>query len=130
MIAEFVTIWDEFKSEIEAKFRDEHPSYSEIVEAVIQMLYDHAEDSDPDPKRITEIDHGEYQGTLLYIIGASGYQPSTYWSVFVGYGSCALCDTLRAISGYSTGKPNKKQVAAYMTLALHVLQGLKRIGEE
>lgn len=130
MIAEFVKIWDEFKGEVEAKFTESHPSYTEIVTAVVEMLAEHSTEYDhPDPKRIHVIDDGDYQGTLLYVIAASGYQPSTYWSVFVGYGSCSGCDTLQSIAGYSNDKPNAEQVKDYMGLALNILQGLKLIGD-
>ena len=74
---------------------------------------------------ILSIDHGDYQGTLLFIIAASGYQPNKYWFVKVDYGSCSGCDTLEGIRCYSDGPPSDAQVADYMTLALHILQGIK-----
>lgn len=37
------------------------------------------------------------------------------------------CDTLMAISGYSDELPNEEQVKDYMTLALHLVQKLKRL---
>ena len=128
MIDQFVKAWDERKGEIEAKFRANHPSdYKEVVCNVIEIL-DNGYDT-PDPKRIHEIDDGDYQGTLLYIIAENGYQPSEYWFVRVDYGSCSGCDTLEAIRGYSGEPPNDKQVKEYMMLALHIIQGLKKLGE-
>jgi hypothetical protein len=126
MIASFVKVWDEFKGEVEAKLRPEHPSYEKLVKYVIEMLHDHIDEygEQPDPTRITKIDHGDYQGTLLFIIAAEGYQPDTYWSCKVGYGSCSGCDTLQSISDYSDDAPNDEQVKDYMTLALHIVQGL------
>jgi hypothetical protein len=88
---------------------------------------------EPDPTRIHQIDDGDYQGTLLFVIAASGYQPSDYWYVKVGYGSCSGCDTLQAIDGYggySDEAPSKDQVDDYMTLALHIIQGLKSMQGE
>lgn len=127
MIQEFVTQWEARKKEVEDTFRKAHPSYLGIVEAVVGILGEGY--GRPDPERITEIDHGEYQGTLLYVIAAHGYQPSDYWLVKVDYGSCSQCDTLQGIrySGDWEDLPNEEQVKEYMTLALHILQGLKAI---
>jgi hypothetical protein len=128
MIQEFVRIWDEHKSEVEDSFRSEHPSYGSIVEAVVKMIHDHWDGyENPDPSRIHRIDDGDYHGTLLYVIASDNYQPSTYWAVYVGYGSCSGCDTLQAISGYADGPPSEEQIKDYMGLALNVLQGLKEI---
>ena len=65
----------------------------------------------------------------MYVIGGTGYQPRDYWYVMVYYGSCSGCDTLQAICGY-TDKVTDSQVADYMTLALHILQGIKAMGDE
>ena len=96
MISEFVKAWDERKGEIEAKFRANHPdNYMEVVRNVIEIL-DNGYDT-PDSKNIHEIDDGDYQGTLLYLIPENCYQPSDYWYVKVSYGSCSGCDTLEGI---------------------------------
>jgi hypothetical protein len=50
--------------------------------------------------------------------------------VRINYGSCTACDTLLSISGYSNEPPNNKQISEYMTLALHVVQGLREMGGE
>ena len=132
MIQEFVKAWDAHKSEIEAQFRTKHPEdYAEIVKAVVTIINNDSEDYErPDPERITSIDHGHYQGTLLFIIAGSGYQPDNFWFVKVGYGSCSGCDTLDGIRGYSDEPPTDEQVSDYMTLALHIVQGLKALDGE
>ena len=82
----------------------------------------------PDPNRIHEIDDGDYQGTLLYVIAADCYQPNDYWYVRVYYGSCSGCDTLMAtrdMTSWDDPVPNQAQVEAYMTMALHIVQNLK-----
>lgn len=129
MIEAFTKAWFANLHKMRERFTAEHPdSYEAIVKSVVQMLHDASdEDEKPDPERITEIDHGDYQGTLLYVIGATGYQPSTYWAVDVGYGSCSGCDTLQAIGGYSSDPPNDQQVTEYMQLALNVVQKLRLI---
>lgn len=128
MIPQFVQAWHSRKGEIEANFRAGHPAnYLAIVKSVIEILGNTGSTfcDTPDPDRITVIDHGDYQGTLLFVIGAQGYQPSRYWYVLVSYGSCSGCDTLEGIRDYSSEIPSNQQVRDYMTLALHVLQGLK-----
>jgi hypothetical protein len=134
MIEKFVLQWEKNKHLIQRVFELKHPeSYKDVVHAVIDSLYD--EDSDdyyerPSSTRIHEIDDGDYQGTLLYVIGASGYQPSTYWYVKVGYGSCSACDTLKGIRNYEDDTPTPEQVKEYMVLALHIIQGLKLLGDD
>lgn len=130
VIQEFVDRFMAKKPELEAKFREAHPSgYIDIVRAVVEVVTTDAYD-DIDPSRIHEIDDGDCEGTLLFAIAAKGYHPSDYWSVFVSYGSCSGCDTLQAIwSDASDDEPTDDQVSQYMTLALHIVQGLKKIGE-
>lgn len=130
MIREFVDAWDSRKQEVREKFELKHPdSYEDVVRAVVGILGDSEAYGSPDPDRITSIDHGDYQGTLLFVIGANGYQPDDYWYVKVNYGSCSGCDTLQAICEYSSDPPTDEQVDEYMTLALHIVQGLKSMNE-
>ncbi len=131
MISEFVQRFEASKETIRAQFAQKHPdSYKDIVEVVVNAVKTEDEYESPDPARIHQIDDGSYQGTLVYVIGAGGYQPSDYWYVKVGYGSCSGCDTLEAIKSYSDDPPTESQVGDYMTLALHIVQGLKKMGEE
>ena len=137
MIKRFVEIWNKHKEELEEIYKKEHPEeYKDIVRNVVKLLNDNMDDEYPciDPDRIHKIDDGDYQGTLLFIIGATGYQPSDYWSVFVDYGSCSGCDQLEGIRGYNEADlPTEQETKDYMSLSLHILQGLKKIsnrGEE
>jgi hypothetical protein len=126
MIAAIIDRFESQKSVIRAAFAAERPSsYLDIVTAVVKALHDPEEYRSPDPDRITQIDHGDYQGTLVFVIGCTGYQPSTYWGVTVSYGSCSGCDTLQAIHDYGSDKPTDSELDQYMTLALHIVQGLK-----
>ena len=130
MIKEFVDLFMAKKPELEAMFSSKHPDdYKEIITNVVRILKtnDYCSIS---PERIHEIDDGEYQGTLVFVIGSKGYQPDDYWYVKVGYGSCSACDTLKAIRGYSSAIPTKDQVNEYMTLCLHIVQGLKKMGDD
>lgn len=130
MLMDLLSRYDDKKEELRAKIAAAHPSYEDIVKYVVETVSDPDEYDSLDPKRIHVIDDGDYQGTLLFIIAAKGYQPSKYWAVYVGYGSCSGCDTLQGIremsSSYSD-PPNEAQIKDYMTLALHIVQGIKEI---
>lgn len=132
MIEEFTKAWFANLHALREKFEAAHPDdYKSVVRAVIQMLHDASDRHDkPDPDRIHEIDDGDYKGTLVYVIGSTGYQPSNYWYVRVGYGSCSGCDTLEAIRSYDNEAPRNDQVDQYMTLALHIVQGLRQMNDE
>lgn len=129
MIEKFVSRFDAAREQLAKQFAVKHPRlYLDIVKAVVETLRDPDEPYDsPDPERIHTVDDGDYQGTLLFVIGAGGYQPSTYWTVKVGYGSCSGCDTLEGIRNYSDDPPTEEQVKQYMTLVLHVVQGLHKV---
>ena len=125
MIKKFVKRFMQNKQQLREKFAGSHPDeYVDIVKAVISSI-GASEYGEPSPERIHQIDDGDYQGTLLFVIAAGGYQPSEYWFVKVDYGSCSGCDTLQAISEYSSEPPTEDQLDQYMTLALHIVQGLK-----
>ena len=126
MIEEFVRLYHEHEMELAAVLGTEAPScYQDIVTAVVKWVLRHSEGWErPDPERIHLIDDGDYQGTLVFVIGAHGYQPSKYWAVKVGYGSCSGCDTLEAIRFEDDPEVRRKDL---MTLALHIVQGLKEI---
>lgn len=74
---------------------------------------------------MTVLDHGDYQGTLVFILHMNCYQPSVdeYVYTSVDYGSCSACDALQGINEYNWDKlPNEEQIKDYMTLCLHLLQ--------
>lgn len=93
----------------------------------------------------TEIDDGYYQGTILFMIPESTYQPANYILTKINYGSCSACDTLlRLESDYNMGKErcldwdNKFQIetdeyqeikeeliSGLFTLGLHIIQNAK-----
>lgn len=135
MIKKFIKRFDAKRDELREHFRTNEPiSYMDIVGEVVKAISDPNEDyRTPDPERIHVIDDGDYQGTLVFVIGATGYQPSLYWYVTWGYGSCGGCDTLQGIrdEGHYEEEPTKEQLDQYMMLALHILQGIKEMyGED
>ena len=105
-------------------------SYKDLVQHVVSIIADENEPPSIDPNRVHLIDDGDYQGTLLFVIAANNYQPSCYWYVKVGYGSCSGCDTFLGIRSYEHDPLNTNQVDDYMTLALHIVQGLTSMNGE
>jgi hypothetical protein len=97
--------------------------YSDIVRIVIDAI--HEDHGDQNPNAISEIDDGDYQGTLLFVIPEDTYQPYDYWYVRVFYGSCSGCDTLQSILYESDSK--EQQINDLFTLALHIFQWLKKL---
>ncbi|KOY86788.1 hypothetical protein AD998_12120 [bacterium 336/3] len=137
MIQELVKQWEENKLKLEEYFRttkqgEYSTSYQQIVTKVFELCLPKADEhSGFDLSKMTVIDDGHYQGTQIFIIPRVTYQPSIgdYVMTNTYYGSCSGCDTLQAIWNYEDGLPTEEQVKQYMTLALHLVQKLKWLGE-
>lgn len=135
MIQEFVDRFMESKSELRSFFAEKHPeNYLDIVRAVVRECGKKRTESDRwerrmNHERIHVIDDGCYHGALVFVIGDETMDCSNYWYVMADYGSCSGCDTLLAIrEDYSTdSKPTEKEVDDYMTLALHIVQRIKKM---
>ena len=128
MIQKIVDKYMENKDITEKIFTEKHPaSYEDVVKATIMAINNTDDYGLPDPNRIHSINDGDWQGTLVFIIAETGYQPSNYWAVSVYYGSCSGCDTLQAICGYDDNPPTAIQIKDYMSLALNIVQRLKEI---
>lgn len=128
MEKEIIKQWEANKFKLENWFKNtkqsEYANYIDIVEALFTYVIEGYNTSE-----IHIIDDGNYQGTQLFLIHKNIGQPSMedYLITDTFYGSCSGCDTLMAISGYSDELPNEEQVKDYMTLALHLVQKLKRL---
>lgn len=71
-------------------------------------------------EKITQIDDGHYQGTLLYLIPRNEDSPAEfdYLMGFIEYGSCSICDTLERIQyeGYDDDDvPDMKNLRQKLT---------------
>jgi hypothetical protein len=79
-----------------------------------------------DTENITEINNGDYSGTLLYLIPFDTYEPSEseYLMTYVGYGSCSCCDTLQGIQ-YSIDE-NDKHINDFMILCRDIVSHIIR----
>ena len=133
MIKKFVDLWENHKSEVEAYIRktpqSEYDDYDTLVKILIKYVINKG-DNEYYIDDLTVIDNGDYQGTQLFIIPRTTYQPDVddYIMTHVYYGSCSGCDTLLRISGYNGGLPSDDQVNDYMSLLLHLLQNFKYLG--
>lgn len=102
--------WDKNRERLEAAIRADKQlnecDYKHLVKLVVDNILNGAGDEYEiytwDSGSITVIDNGDYQGTLLYLIPESTYQPSEgeYLMTYVGYGSCSGCDALQSIQCY------------------------------
>ena len=130
MIQPFIDKFMAQESVIRTELKAKRPEdYDALMKRVIETMKED-DGLEPDPERITIIDHGDYQGTRLYIIGATGYQPSTYWSIFVDYGSCSGCDSFEANRDHRSGDDEitDEEVNGNWTMMLHMAQSMKRVG--
>lgn len=125
--------WEENKQLLEEELRTRTDlndcCYLDLVKLVVKYIFNGGRDvegfcDDYDPNHITEIDNGDYQGTLLFLIPTMTYQPceSEYLMTYVGYGSCSGCDTLQAIQDWSEKVLTDKQVKDFMNLCKDIVQ--------
>jgi len=131
--------WDKNKEVLKQKIATSKGhhfwDYENLVEMIIKYVLNDSENSYElwDETEIIEVDHGDYQGTLLFLFHRRGYQPSggDYMITEVGYGSCTVCDTLQSIQwddyNYEDpeAEPTEQQVEDYMTLCLHLIQQMR-----
>ncbi len=105
-------------------------SYAVLVKATFEYIYNDDDNNinnirlnKLDVENITEIDDGDWQGTLLFLIPFKTYQPSEseYLMTYIDYGSCSGCDTLQAIQDWSGDKLTSQQVTDFMTLCKDIL---------
>lgn len=132
MIKNFCLAWEENKGKLEEYIKthtqDTYDSYESLVTALFEIVINPYMSShslrEYNINKMTVIDDGDWQGTLLFVIPENTYTPDAteYIYTYVYYGSCSGCDTLQGIHVYGSDKPNDSQVKEYMTLCLHILQ--------
>ena len=134
MIKIFAKAWEQNSKDLEKWFAEtpqsEYDNYETIWNKILEVIVNPTWTADYmkfNTNKTVEIDHGDYQGTLIFLTPTNAYQPcgSEYVVTEVYYGSCSGCDTLLGISCYGEDLPNEQQVKDYMTLALHLLQKAK-----
>lgn len=131
MIKFCIQQWDKNRNELEKQFKemgreDKDFNYEDLMKRITNVILN---DSDGagyserfDADNITEINDGDYQGTMLYMIPRKTYQPSEsdYLLTFVNYGSCSGCDALEAAQMES----GEEFVKEMMDLSLHIIQNM------
>ena len=135
MDKDILKYWDKNNHKIKEWLKnidDTYLHYGELLKKTIELIIDDYGYGLPDHSLLTEIDNGDYQGTIIFIIGGYGYQPSVqdHWHTNTYYGSCSGCDTLQSIlcdyahdgEGFSDG-----QINDLWTLCLHMIQKMKRL---
>ncbi len=76
-------------------------SYKELLKETFDVIFNNhlpAGFNKLNLQNITEIDNGDYQGTLLFLVPIGNWCPSEYdyLMTYIGYGSCSGCDSLQA----------------------------------
>lgn len=132
--------WVENEKHLEEVIRNssnhENWNYADLVMLIVKEVFNHGDIHGDlvwatEKGDIVKIDHGEYQGTLLYLIHIDTYQPDNYEYLIgsVSYGSCCVCYTLQRIQfygNYNEEPPTKEQVSDYMTLCRHIVTSFKK----
>lgn len=134
MIYYALSRWDKRNADLRKALKEKDTewlnncSYKDLVKLVFDVIFNEQHIMYPsfDTENITEIDNGDYQGTLLYLIPFDTYQPSEseYLMTYVGYGSCSCCDTLQGIQ-YSINE-NDKHINDFMTLCRDIVSHVIR----
>lgn len=112
--------WNQNKDKLEEALRKTDISRVEYRDLLVLTVENILNDSRREwsTEGITEIDDGDYQGTLLYVIPSNTYQPSEYeyLMTYIGYGSCSGCDLLQSIQPYSAEETTDEDIAEFMAL--------------
>lgn len=122
--------WEKNKGALREAIEKEfttNDDYEKLMRLIVKHVFNDAgEDDVYDAENVTVVDNGNYQGTLLFVIPQSSYQPSEYEYLlsYIGYGSCSGCDALlRAQSNYSDDDYKKfNNVDDVMSIALNIVQ--------
>lgn len=135
MIAWILQQWEKNKNHLREYLKCHNQndySYEKLVEILIRECINFgAQGYDLLSEEFTCLDHGEYQGTQIYILHRDTYQPSIedYYVFDNYYGSCSYCDTLLGIQYLDDSEyPTEEQLDEYMILYLHMIQRIKCLG--
>jgi len=137
MNKQILKAWDKHNSDLMTAIKSaslDDIDYKQLLELTLKTIFpnnDKKYNGLPHYSRVTVVDSGNYQGTMIFVITADDYQPSAsdHWYTCVDYGSCSGCDTLQAITNYDNGLPNEEQAKDLFTLCLHLMQKMKRMYE-
>lgn len=117
--------WNKNQHILESKLREidlSQTDYLDLLALTVETILNDNNNENCEPKwdagNITQIDNGDYQGTLLYLIPEKTYQPSEYeyLMTYVGYGSCSGCDLLQSIQPYCHEETTDEDIKSFMSL--------------
>lgn len=118
--------WDMYKDDLRKSLAERTDlntcGYEDLVKLTFEIIYNSYETADYGKlnlNRITTIDDGDYQGTLLFMIPFDTYQPAPheYIMTAIYYGSCSGCDALQAAQDGWRDKPlNDRQIVDFMDI--------------
>lgn len=102
--------------------------YITLVKLAVNTILneENNQDDELDIENITEINNGDYQGTLIYLIPFETYQPTEYEYLMtcVSYGSCSGCDTLQSIQDWCEEEITKEQLNDFMSLCKDIITNI------
>ena len=123
MIKEFVRYWEVGKENLRDYFKktkqEKYSEYKDLVVALFEYVINPGIQCDSgspycygmyDTKKLTVIDDGDYQGTLLFVLPRRSYQPfvDDYVYTSVCYGSCSGVGANLAFQRLFGGKKDEK----------------------
>ena len=112
----------------------EYLGYSDIVvylvDLVINPYYEYLGNIRVDGydfNKMTIIDNGDYQGTLIFLIPEITYQPDVDQYIYTHnyYGFCSGCDALQ----HAQILKREDCIKGIMSIALHLIENFKKLGE-
>ena len=117
---------DKLREELSSRDDLNECSYKDLVKITFDKIYNDGSRFDIENlllDRIHEIDDGNYQGTLIYLIPFNSYlpDPEDYLMTFVWYGSCSGCDALLAAQEWGGGKITEQQVKDFMAICKELI---------
>lgn len=127
--------WDHNKDELLEAIREKvhvgHADYGQLMKLTIRHILN-GKNKKPTfegfewrwSEQFIEVDDGEYQGTLIFLIHKETYQPSKhdYLITPVCYGNCSGCDTIQYIR---TEPDAEKRNKLYLDLCRDLLVQMK-----
>ena len=129
MIKIMKELWNKHEKELRERLEkrnDVHQmEYVDLVHLTFETIFN-GDDREVklNLKEMTEIDNGNYQGTMLYLIPFKTYQPAEYeyLMTYVSYGSCSGCDALQAAKSWCDEGPlTGKELKAVMAICKDIV---------
>ena len=135
MLADVIACWDKNHKRLKEYFETHvikgYCEYIDIVRLVAEIILEW------EKPIIDEVKHEEYEGNAVYVIWKRHYllneegEQRNYLVTFNHYGSCSGCDTLKGVIGDDYDCylriPNKEEVRGLMTIAMHLVQRMRRM---